>query len=526
MAQEVAPPVALLDDVYTKTTTTSTTIAEPEAAAVTRTLGCLLSNHLVLSQTLPHLPPSAVLSLAATSRAFRDLIYGSPVAFRHLDLTQVKTAQFDIDPIDTGGELWHNTQLDEHLTEDEFYSGPLRGIFSNLCRSNLLSSVHTLILDGLSVTAELVHDMLTGPSFRIRVLSLRDVKNLNERKLQQALTTACRPSRPEGTPHLKAVYLFTRRDAESSSSSSRASIGLGSGSSSSTSAGSAPVSSLQQTINASSPHRTAPSPMEWDEGDAWYDRRGKMLSRGISREWAHTLLACQGIIAFDAVLCAGPRHSNSRAFGKVPVSSETAAAAAGTGEPQQSQWAVATYAVGECAGCGGAPEGVTVWGRNDTPHDYPLLVPAPLHSSSVKAACRPSRASLEARELVGEWRGSSNSETANGDKERGDHCGPPRFVARCFECLKGRCCWSCNKWWCESCYAGPGGGGGGGGADDKRGVTKSCWECGDNCHECISKTQLMCKSCCGGYCIIHNEGSGPKHCDWCSRGSRRTRDLY
>lgn len=119
MALEVATPVALLDDVHTTTTTTARPIAEAEAATVTTTLDCLLSNHLVLYQTLPYLPPSAVLNLAATSRAFRDLIYSSPVAFRYLDLTHVKAARFDIDPIDTGGELWHNTQLDEHLTEDE-----------------------------------------------------------------------------------------------------------------------------------------------------------------------------------------------------------------------------------------------------------------------------------------------------------------------------------------------------------------------------------------------------------------------
>jgi hypothetical protein len=102
MALEVAPPT-LLDETYSTTTT----------------LGSLLSNHLVLCQTLPYLPPSAILNLAATSRGFRDLIYESRQAFRHLDLSQVKTAQFDIDPIDSGGELWHNTQLDEHLTEDE-----------------------------------------------------------------------------------------------------------------------------------------------------------------------------------------------------------------------------------------------------------------------------------------------------------------------------------------------------------------------------------------------------------------------
>ncbi|ROT42869.1 hypothetical protein SODALDRAFT_25535 [Sodiomyces alkalinus F11] len=30
---------------------------------------------------------------------------------------------------------------------------------------------------------------------------------------------------------------------------------------------------------------------------------------------------------------------------------------------------------------------------------------------------------------------------------------------------------------------------------------------GSQCHDCIEKTQRLCRGCCGGYCIIHNEGS-------------------
>ena len=33
-----------------------------------------------------------------------------------------------------------------------------------------------------------------------------------------------------------------------------------------------------------------------------------------------------------------------------------------------------------------------------------------------------------------------------------------------------------------------------------------CWECGNNCFDCIEKTQQACKRCLGGYCLIHNEG--------------------
>lgn len=83
------------------------------------TLLFFLSNPLLLSLTVDYLPPSSTVSLAATSRAFRSLIHHTPGVFRRLDLTQVKSAQFDIDPIDQGGEVWRNVQLDENLTEDE-----------------------------------------------------------------------------------------------------------------------------------------------------------------------------------------------------------------------------------------------------------------------------------------------------------------------------------------------------------------------------------------------------------------------
>jgi hypothetical protein len=79
----------------------------------------LLANSLVLSQTAPYLSCYDVLNLAATSRAFRFLVYHTPNVFRRLELGNVKTAQFDIDGIDHGGETWRNVQLDENLTEDE-----------------------------------------------------------------------------------------------------------------------------------------------------------------------------------------------------------------------------------------------------------------------------------------------------------------------------------------------------------------------------------------------------------------------
>lgn len=76
-------------------------------------------NPLILCNITPYLPISALLSLAATSHTLRRLIYHTPGALRHLDLTRIKAAQFDIDEIDHGGQVWRNVQLDEYLTEDE-----------------------------------------------------------------------------------------------------------------------------------------------------------------------------------------------------------------------------------------------------------------------------------------------------------------------------------------------------------------------------------------------------------------------
>lgn len=421
----------------------------------TTTLNYLLSNDLILRQTLPYLSPSAVLKLAATSRDFRSLIYYTPGALRHLDLTDVKAAYLDNDLL----SVFRNADEPERLlTEDEYYSAPLRNIFSKLNRACLLPSVQTLILDGLSVTAELVHGILTDPSLNIRILSLRGVTNLNEGKLQQTLQTVCRPGRPAGTPRLQGLYLFT-------------------------------TPSIQAEIPTPGSSRACSPDLQWenqsksvDSQNDWYQTRGRVLARPISPEWARTIYACRGIVSFDAILCAGPRHLNSPALGQVDVSH-------GSGRDVP-QWAVATHALDTCSGCGAAPEGVTEWGRAERA-DCPLLEPAPLHSSTVKAACRPSQVDRAS------------------------------FVARCTDCLWNRYCNSCLKWWCEACYSGAGG------ANQRAGVAKDCWECGPNCFECISATQRTCKSCCGGYCIVHNEGSTATNCDWCcSRGSLRTRDLY
>ncbi|KAI2465829.1 hypothetical protein F4781DRAFT_375719 [Annulohypoxylon bovei var. microspora] len=373
----------------------------------------LLTNTLVLHQTIPYLPISSLLNLAATSPSFRDLLLRrTPGVFRHLDLTRVKTAQFETDGgIDHGGEVWRNVQVDENLTEDDFYSGPLRGIIQSIRRRDILHHVQTLVLDGLSVTAEFCNDILVDPTLRVRILSIRDVKNLNERKLMQSLRFACRSTRPDDTPRLKGVYVFGARDApELTTSSPTTPNGTLRG-----------VSNISVGWNHKSQHALKESFRT--EGDDWYHKRGRIIGKHIAEGWAETLLDCREVIKFDAVLCTGPRHQNSSAFGKVPVTSG--------GTAPESPWGVATFALGGCASCGSSPEGFTVYG--DSPAEQlPLLAPVPLHSSTIKAATCP-------------------NPTPGSGIGKETH----RFIPRCLECIRERYCFSCDQWWCESCYQVP-----------------------------------------------------------------------
>ncbi|RBR19566.1 uncharacterized protein FIESC28_05561 [Fusarium coffeatum] len=251
-----------------QTINTHTTRAEIKGL----TLFDTLYNDLILRHTLPYLPVSGILNLAATCKDIRYLLHETPGVFRHLDLTRVKTAHVEDVKQERNLAVWHNVELEDYLTEDDFYAGPLRGIFSTLRHRNILHNVQSLILDGLSVTAELCHDIINNPDYNVRMLSIRGAKNLNQAKLRAALAYACRPTRPSNL-RLKALYIFS----------------------------------------------------ETTDDDAYWHNKGRVMeSTSGMDDWAQCLLACQGIISFDAVLCQGPRHVNSPAFGNPPFTSPTA----------------------------------------------------------------------------------------------------------------------------------------------------------------------------------------------------------
>ncbi|KAF2107926.1 hypothetical protein BDV96DRAFT_616671 [Lophiotrema nucula] len=480
----------------------------PDASLPT-TLADLLSNSLVLRQTAPYLPVSALYALAATSKTLHHIVHQSPETFRYLDLSVVKSAVVPYEPLDSGGISWRAERMDESLTEDEFYSGPLRGIFSKLERRRLLQQVHTLVLDGLSVPADLVREIVAEDRFNVRILSIRDVKNLNERKLMQVLRYAVRPSRPEGTPKIKGIYFFGPREPaciqeEPGGKKKPPPIARG--------VLSSPGAQIGAEWNQRSSEALNAALAKTD--DKWFQCAGRMLPKKPSLEWAETLKACEGIIHFDAVLCRGPRHDPTKAYmNDGPAAAQTPSS--------YLSLAIASVALGPagCDSCHSSPEGPAIFGQSPS-SELPLLSPIPLHSSSVRVAQMP--CTLDGSSL------------------------PPLF-ARCEGCLKGRWCERCHKWWDEDCYSGS--------AIAQRtelqqtefaqnvhtdgasnliskqtikiiGVRRDCFGCGHTCISCKEIFIRQCKTCRNEYCIEDNDASSDTKCDWCNYTSRRTVEMY
>jgi hypothetical protein len=261
-----------------------------------------------------------------------------------------------------------------------------------LQRRDILRDVQTLILDGLSVTAELCNEIILDNAYNVRILSIRDAKNLNQGKLRGSLQYACRSTRPEDAPKLKALYIFGSKDSMTVPATASGS------------------SSISVEWNHKSQQALSSSLQR--ESDAWWSKKGRIISKHVPDEWANCVLACEGIIAFDAVLCQGPRHRNSSAVGKTSIRADSGPA-------------VATFALPPCEGCGASPEGIMDPDINQPASVRPLLAPPPMLSSTVRAATAPRQPASS-------------------------------FVPRCMDCIRERYCTSCHKWWCESCYTIPG----------------------------------------------------------------------
>src|SRR5699024_6506980 len=119
-------------------------------------------------------------------------------------------------------------------------------------------------------------EIVLSDRFSVNILSIRDCLHLNERKLMQTLAYAVRPSRPKGSPRLKGLYYF----------SSKANTSRGCG------------------LNSRSGTKVPEADLAKNE---WYRSTWRFLKCKFEG-WRPLLQLCQGIIAFDAVLCRGPRH--------------------------------------------------------------------------------------------------------------------------------------------------------------------------------------------------------------------------
>ncbi|KAK5169911.1 uncharacterized protein LTR77_005889 [Saxophila tyrrhenica] len=391
------------------------------------TLLDVLANTVVLGQLSPYINIRDLLSLSATCSAARNTIYCNREAWRHLDLTGIKSAMIDSSPIDIGGMAWRAERMDEALTSDDFFSGPLydrdpflnsiayadlnvrlsyrRGIFGRLHRKSVLQHVHTLVLDGLSVPADVIHEIVCEDRYNVRILSLRQCRHLNETKLQQVLRYITRPTRPDGTPKLRALYFFGSKDD----------LGAVTGRQQHhqilpANAGITDIQGAQLGASSQLPVVAHDAKVVDDEA-RWYGSSGRIMKPPLSG-WAETMQSCKGLIAFDAILCRGPRHDITK------VDSETFL-----------QPTVANIALGRgCETCGTIPEGPAVFGTSPA-HALPLLSPVPTHSSTLRAAQMPSTASNGLHQLY----------------------------ARCEDCLRGRYCERCLRFWCEDCLPSVGG---------------------------------------------------------------------
>ncbi|KAJ6084436.1 hypothetical protein N7486_011236 [Penicillium sp. IBT 16267x] len=347
---------------------------------------------------------------------------------------------------------------DDLQTEDEVYSAPLRRIFASLDKRSVLQDVRTLVLDGLPVPANLVADIILTDRFNVSILSIRECLHLNERKLMQVIQHAVRPTRPEGTPRIKGIYHFSPRSEAPRGAvrrryrdwwGSRIGSRSPSQSSSSSSASSDDEEDVLQT------------PAEQNE---WYGSSGRFFKHTLDDGWAQTLQKCEGIIAFDAVLCRGPRHDvnlYSANEGKLAPEAPLLGPA------------VATVALGPrgCDGCHSSPEGPAIWGQSPD-LQFPLLNPMPLHVSSVAAAKRPVQIPGQHPCLIHAQVNLSPHQTAVRPPQ-GSLTGPVRPPER---------------------------------EKSVPGVSKDCWECGPTCASCKLDCQHTCQSCQGDYCIDHNEG--------------------
>ncbi|KAF8453339.1 hypothetical protein BGX38DRAFT_1178105 [Terfezia claveryi] len=420
----------------------------------------------VLEHILPNLPPQAILSLALVSQYFHHLLFPPPGSsgtkhtlrpWRHLNLGEPYTAPLPVKKA---------TQTPSLLPPSPPPSPPPTSIpafvldpETILRKSHILSSIRTLILDGLpSVTAPFLEALFesgynTGsvnPSHRIQILSIRACPKLEDMALAKSvLRTQKFPS------SLLGIYYFSDPEMDFESPS----------------AGGADVFVTQKmgrALNSAKRRSSSPTQGGW---------------------WVETMKLLKGKVAFDAEVCRGKAHFQYDGE---------------TGEWMESDPIVASMRLTKgCAGCGAHPESEDYHhhvgrtrgtGYGDGDSCEVVFPPAPIYTSS----------------LV----------DAKSDKHlRG---GRGRVTLRCTECLGKRYCRGCGKWWCTPCAERPiqpqntdHQSLSAGELVRRQVVTRDCFECGFLCGACTSLSARECVNCRTCYCVLHDEQADSQHCEWC-----------
>lgn len=365
----------------------------PVNEALPSSLLDLLSNDLILRHTSPYIGIKSLVLLASTSKSYQSLVYNTLNVFQHVNLngmvvSMVSTQEFLID----------------YQKINDLYAQRFSTIFTLLENKDVMQDVRTLILDDNVVPTTIIEDILFHDRYQIRLLSLRSLCRRPAHDIWPILRRLIRPDRPNGALKLRGLYWFGHSDKvqhtyDFKETIERPETMIGVTASMGAQLG-ADNHSYYDLDNSRKLIRGDPY------SDSPYGTPGisdVLTGSWVASEWAETLEACRGLIAFDAVLC---RHNRK----SVP-------------DPRPK---IATVRLQGCKICGSCPEGPAYPGVSPVDH-RPLLSPPPLHSSKVEVA------------------------------QRIDTDGQPYppLILRCRTCLKDRWCEMCNAWWCESCYTIP-----------------------------------------------------------------------
>ena len=428
-------------------------------------LSDLLSVSIVLRNIVLYLPFSTLCRLAQTCKDIRTNLRSSPDAYKYVDLSNTMlanccptlwntidygsygnrrcdrisnvTAHDGMAKISNGDKndtRWLTSRMKKPQSSEAFCSRPARLMLVYLGRAGILQHVQALVLDNAMITANsIVHDILIPIDegrLTIRLLSIRKANFTNGNKLaamlkDYALTGNAKSGvsdklprsqeKGEGSPQrVKGLYLFNRPMTAyelKMAEQHQTEIGLRKG-------GNSTNVSRNEELKSYSAKRT-------DSGrNLWYEQSGFLIHGSIAPYWVDTLRVCAnetGALAFDAVICRGPRHNRDI------LRSDKRLESLACYSPR-----IATAALGPdgCRNCGSAPEGFA-YSQGTPGPDVPLLTPLPKARMTVREAKRPSPPPNPA--------------------VRGD-CEERRTIMRCEMCLDRRYCSTCNRWWCEFCY--------------------------------------------------------------------------